>query len=172
MSKDKGQEVGKAHVKATADKAAETIGKPEVVAVFLADCKGTKGPGSTVAVVQGGSGKCRLYGKDSLANAFPDIDAICRTLTTADKMAAQFDVDVIVGKDACQRFMAEGELKFEGTEAILADKGKGNKRRGGFRAIDYATFALGMLVLTGCSTYANADGIGWLWSTGGYFLAF
>lgn len=113
---------------------------PAVLAVFLADCKGTKGPGSTLAVVQGGSGKCRLYGKDSLANAFPEQEAICRTLTSAGKMAEHFGVDVVIGKVACDRFLSDAKLRFEGAEAVLADKGKGNKKRGGFRAIDYSTF--------------------------------
>ncbi len=113
---------------------------PKVLAVFVADCRATKGPGSTLAVVQGGSGKCRLYGRDSLANAFPEVEAVCRTLTTAGKMADHFSVKIVTGKAACERFLSEGKLAFEGSEAVLADKGKGNKRRGGFRAIDYATF--------------------------------
>lgn len=122
------------------DKGIKETQGPNVLAVFRADCKATKGHGSTVAVVQGGSGKCRLYGKDSLANAFTDIEAICRTLTNASKMADQFGVKVIVGKDACDKFVAENKVKWEGTEAIIADVGRGNKKRGGFRAIDYATF--------------------------------
>lgn len=113
---------------------------PKVLAVFVADCRATKGPGSTLAVVQGGSGKCRLYGTGSLANAFPESEAVCRTLTTAGKMAEHFKVPVVTGKAACDRFLTEGKLAFEGSEAVLADKGKGNKRRGGFRAIDYSTF--------------------------------
>ncbi len=113
---------------------------PAVLAVFRADCLATKGPGSTVAVVQGGSGKCRLYGKDSLANAFPDIGPECRTLTTPDKMAEYFGVPIVVGKEACLKYLAENGLKFSGKEAVIADVGKGNKRKGGFRQIDYSTF--------------------------------
>lgn len=113
---------------------------PKVLVVFHADCMATKGPGSTVAVVQGGSGKCRLYGKDSLANAFPDIAPECRTLTTPGKMADHFKVAVTSGKDACLKFMADKRLEFAGSERIIADHGKGNKKRGGFRALDYAAF--------------------------------
>lgn len=114
---------------------------PTVLAVFRADCKATKGLGSTVAVVQGGSGKCRLYGKDSLANAFPEVGPECRTLTNAGRMAEHFKVAVVVGKAACDRFMAEHKLAFDGREAIVADAGKSpSKRRGGFKQIDYAAF--------------------------------
>jgi len=113
---------------------------PRVLAVFLADCKATKGPGSTVAVVQGGSGKCRLYGKDSLANAFPEDGPVCRTLTTADKMASRYGVRVVVGKAACDQFLTDNKLEFAGQEAVLADKGKGHKGRGGFERIDYTIF--------------------------------
>ncbi len=112
---------------------------PVVLAVFRADCRATKGQGSTVAVVQGGSGKCRLYGKDSLANV-AEFGDVCRTLTTAGKMAEHFKVPVVVGKDACSRFLADRKLAFAGKEAVLADVGKGNKRKGGFKQLDYATF--------------------------------
>ena len=118
----------------------QVVEAPKVLAVFHADCMATKGPGSTLAVVQGSSGRCRLYGKDSLANAFPEIAPECRTLTTPGKMADHFGVSVVKGKDACVRFMADSKLKFAGSERVIADHGKGNKRRGGFRAIDYATF--------------------------------
>lgn len=145
---------------------------PVVLAVFRADCRATKGLGSTVAVVQGGSGKCRLYGRDSLANAFPDVGPICRTLTNADRMAEHFNVKVVIGKAACDRFMAERKLAYDGREAVVADVGKSDsKRKGGFKQINYAVFSL-LLLLSGCGTYANTDGIGWLWDTGGYFLAF
>ena len=114
---------------------------PVVLAVFRADCKATKGLGSTVAVVQGGSGKCRLYGKDSLANAFPEIAPECRTLINADRMAEHFKVAVVIGKAACDRFMADKGLKYDGREAVVADAGKSSaKRKGGFKQIDYATF--------------------------------
>ena len=113
---------------------------PVVLAVFRADCRATKGSGSTVAIVQGGSGKCRLYGKDVLANALPDVAAECRTLTTADKMAEWFNVKVVMGKAACDRFLSDHKLAFAGKEAVLADVGKGNKRKGGFKQIDYSTF--------------------------------
>ncbi len=113
---------------------------PVVLAVFRADCRATKGQGSTVAVVQGGSGKCRLYGKDSLANAFPNIGPECRTLTNADRMAEYFEVSVITGKHACDTFLTANALTFEGREAVLADAGKSSKRKGGFKQIDYATF--------------------------------
>ena len=115
-------------------------GEAKVLAVFRADCRATKGSGSTVAVVQGGSGKCRLYGKDSLANAFPDIGPECRTLTNADRMAEHFKVPVVVGKAACDRFLVDRKLVFAGKESVLADVGKGNKRKGGFKQIDYSTF--------------------------------
>lgn len=114
---------------------------PVVLAVFRADCRATKGLGSTVAVVQGGSGKCRLYGKDSLANAFPEVGPECRTLINADRMAEHFKVAVVVGKAACDRFMADRKLAFDGREAVVADAGKSpSKRKGGFKQIDYATF--------------------------------
>ena len=132
--------VGTQHVAETADKAAASIGRPKVLAVFHADCLATKGPGSTVAVVQGGSGKCRLYGKDSLANAFPEVGPECRTLTTPGKMAAYFKVAVVSGKDACSKFMKDKKLEFAGSEKIIADHGKGNKQRGGFRTLNYAAF--------------------------------
>ena len=114
--------------------------EPKVLAVFRADCRATKGPGTTVAVVQGGSGKCRLYGKDSLANAFPAVGAECRTLTSADRMADYFGVPVVVGKAACERFLTDRKLAFAGKEAVVADAGKSGRKRGGFRAIDYSTF--------------------------------
>ncbi|KKK65479.1 hypothetical protein LCGC14_2973720 [marine sediment metagenome] len=114
---------------------------PTVLAVFRADCRATKGLGSTVAVVQGGTGKCRLYGKDSLANAFPDIGPECRTLINADRMAEHFKVAVVIGKAACDHFMAEHKLTFDGREAIVADAGKSpTKRKSGFKQIDYAKF--------------------------------
>ena len=112
----------------------------QVLAVFVADCQATKGPGSTVAVVKGSSGKCRLYGRGSLANAFPEHEAICKTLSTAQAMADHFGCKVIVGKDACLAFVAKQEVHWDGKEAVLADKGKGNKKRGGFRAINYRSF--------------------------------
>ena len=113
---------------------------PEVLAVFHADCRATKGQGSTVAIVQGGSGKCRLYGKDSLANAFPDMAAECRTLTTPARMAEYLKVPLVVGKVACDRFLKDRKLAFLGREEVVADAGKGNQRKGGFRQIDYSTF--------------------------------
>lgn len=122
--------------KPTVEKAAA----PKVLAVFHADCRATKGLGSTIAVVQGGSSKCRLYGKDALAKTFPDIEAECRTLTTPDKMADYFSVAVVSGMAACLKFMADRKLRFAGAEKIIADQGKGNRKRGGAKALDYATF--------------------------------
>ncbi|KKK94648.1 hypothetical protein LCGC14_2680710 [marine sediment metagenome] len=120
---------------------------PVVLAVFRADCRATKGLGSTVAVVQGGSGKCRLYGKDSLANAFPDIGPVCRTLINAGRMAEHFKVAIVVGKAACDRFMAEHKLSYDGREEVVADAGKSpSKRKGGFKQIDYAIFTLALLL--------------------------
>lgn len=113
---------------------------PQVLCVFVADCKATKGFGSTVAVVQGSSGKCRMYGKDSLANAYPESADICRTLTTAAKMADNFGVKVIIGKDACDRFVSDNKVKWEGSENVLGDKGMSGNKRGGFKRIDYRTF--------------------------------
>lgn len=117
-----------------------SVPQPTVLAVFRADCRATKGSGSTVALVVGQSGKCRLYGKDSLANAFPAVEAVCRTLTSARIMADHWGVPVVEGKDACVKYMADHKLAFAGKEAVLADVGKGNKRKGGFRQIDYSTF--------------------------------
>ena len=127
-----------AQVKTEKPKANPEIAK--VLAVFVADCQATKGHGSTVALVRGASGKCRLYGKDSLANAFPLIEAVCRTFTSARKMAGEFDVPIVVGKLACDKFIAENAVKFAGSETVLADKGKGKAHAGGFRQINYATF--------------------------------
>ena len=112
----------------------------KVLAVFYADCKATKGSGTTLALVQGSSGKCRLYGKDSLANAFPDQGPMCRNLTSTAKMAEHFAVNIIGGKAACDKFMADKKLAFAGSEKIIADAGKGNSKRGGFRTMNYITF--------------------------------
>lgn len=114
--------------------------KPEVLAVFRADCRATKGPGSTVAVVRGGSGKCRLYGRNSLCNAFPEQSDVCRTLSNANAMAEHFGVKVVEGKVACDKAVASLGIRWDGREAVLADAGKGNKKRGGFRATNYAAF--------------------------------
>lgn len=114
--------------------------KPEVIAVFRADCRATKGPGSTVAVVRGGSGKCRLYGRNSLGNAFPDQADVCRTLSDANAMAQHFGVKVVEGKEACDKAVVSLGVQWDGREAVLADAGKGNKKRGGFRAMNYAAF--------------------------------
>lgn len=130
----------KTHVKETADRAAKTVGQPEVIAVFRADCRATRGHGSTVAVVRGGTGKCRLYGRNSLANAFPENADVLLTLNTADKMADQLKVPLVVGKAACDSFVKEHSVKWSGNEAVVADAGKSGKKRGGFRAIDYSTF--------------------------------
>ena len=113
---------------------------PNVIAVFRADCRATKGYGSTVAVVQGGSGKCRLYGRNSLANAFPEQADIMLTLTTADKMSDQLGVPLLVGKAACDKFVSEHKVRWSGGEAVVADAGKSHKKRGGFRMLDYGTF--------------------------------
>ena len=117
---------------------------PTVLAVFVADCQATKGPGSTVAVVKGSSGKCRLYGKDSLANAFPlpsgEPDPLYRTLNTSGKLSEHFTCPVIIGRDACLAFVKDHAIAWDGKEAVIADKGKGNKKRGGFRQLDYRTF--------------------------------
>ena len=115
-------------------------GKPEVLAIFRADCRATKGPGSTVAVVRGGSGKCRLYGRNSLANAFPEQADVCRTLSNANAMAGHFGVPVMVGKVACDKAVASLGIKWDGKEAVLADAGKGSHKRGGFRATNYVAF--------------------------------
>ena len=131
----------KKHAADTAARAAKLVDSgPTVLAVFRADVRATKGPGSTVAVVQGGSGKCRLYGKNSLANALPDIADVCLSLVNASAMAEYFGVPVVVGKTACDKFMTDRKLVFEGKEAVIADVGKGNKRRGGFKQIDYSSF--------------------------------
>ena len=111
-----------------------------VLAVFLADVKATYGRGSTVALVQGGSGKCRLYGRNALAIAFPDQKAICKTLSDAKTMADHFKVKVVKGKAACDKFLSEGKLAFEGTEAVLGDKGQVNKSKGGRRTLNFAKF--------------------------------
>ncbi len=143
---------------------------PSVLAVFHADCKATRGPGSTLAVVQGGSGKCRLYGKDALAKAFPEVAPVCRTLTTPDRMAEHFEVALVVGKVACDRFMADGKLAFDGVEKVIADVGKGHKKRkGGARVVDYVTFVL-CLFLTGCTL--TGEGVGWQGPDGGYFACY
>ena len=115
---------------------------PKVLAVFRADCRATKGYGSTVAVVQGGSGKCRLYGRNSLANAFQEAGSpeIMLTLTTPDKMAEWFKVPLVVGKAACDKFVSEHKVRWSGGEAVVADAGKSHRKRGGFRLLDYATF--------------------------------
>ena len=145
---------------------------PKVLAVFHADCRATKGHGSIVAVVQGSSGKCRLYGRNSLANAFPDLADVCRTFTNASDIAAFFHCPLADGKAACDDLVQKLDVKWDGKEAVLADKGKGSKKRGGFRALNYAAFALGLLLLSGCSLYANAEGVGWLTPVGGYFQCF
>ena len=112
----------------------------KVLCIFRADCKATKGHGSTLALIQGESGKCRLYGKDSLANAYPDDAQIIKTLTNAGKMADQFKVKVMQGKAACDKFMTDHKLSFEGSEEIISDAGKSGKKRGGFRTINYSIF--------------------------------
>lgn len=119
----------------------EQVEGPKVIAVFRADCRATKGFGTTVAVVQGGSGKCRLYGKDSLANAFPEIAPECRTLVSAESMAAYFHCTLADGKAACDEFVKRQAVKWDGKEAVLADKGKSDrKRKGGFKRLNYAAF--------------------------------
>ena len=122
------------------DNNVNSVKGPNVIAVFRADCRATKGYGSTVAVVQGGSGKCRLYGRHSLANAFPENADVLLTLTTADKMSDQLGVPLVIGKVACDKFVAEHKLAWSGGEAVVADAGKSGKKRGGFRTLDYATF--------------------------------
>ena len=115
----------------------------EVLVIFRADCQATKGYGSTVALVKGQSGKCRLYGKNALANAYPDDpgkQAIIVTLTDANKLAEHFKVKTCVGKAACDKFIAEHKIKYEGKEAVLADAGKSGKIRGGFKATNYQSF--------------------------------
>lgn len=145
---------------------------PEVLAVFLADVKATCGKGSTVALVQGGSGKCRLYGRNALAHAFPEQEAICKTLSDGKAMAEHFKVKLVSGKAACDKFLSEGKLAFEGTEAVLGDKGQVNRAKGGRRAMEFAAFSLGLLLLTGCKVVASAEGVLWQGITGGYFVAF
>lgn len=124
-----------------AAKKAESKDKgPKVIAVFSADCRATKGHGTTVAVVQGGSGKCRLYGRNSLANAFPEQASVCKSLSSGQAMADHFSVRLVTGKAACDLFMAADKLEWDGKEAVLADAGKGDRKRGGFRSLNYATF--------------------------------
>lgn len=144
---------------------------PKVLAVFHADCRATKGHGSTVAVVRGGTGKCRLYGRNSLSNAFPDQADVCRTLSSAQAMADHFNVSLITGKEACDGFVERQGVKWDGKEAVLADAGKGNKKRGGFRALNYAAFCLGLILLSGC-LYATPEGVGWQGQHTGYFQCF
>ena len=116
------------------------VSAPKVLAVFRADCRATKGPGSTVAVVKGASGKCRLYGRNSLANAFPDLADICKTLSSAEDMAAFFHCTLATGKVACDDLVKRLSIQWDGREAVLADVGQGHKKRGGFRAINYSDF--------------------------------
>ena len=127
-------------VKAQSKETSKTTDGPQVLAVFIADCQATKGPGSTLALVQGSSGKCRLYGRTSLANAFPEHEAIVRTLSSGQAMADHFGCKVITGRDACLAFVAEQGVQWDGREAILADKGKGDRKRGGARQTDYRSF--------------------------------
>ena len=112
---------------------------PVVLAVFRADVKATAGRGSTVALIQGASGKCRLYGKNALANAFPDIAELCLTLTSAFKIGKPFAVPVLIGKAAWAGFMADKKLVFAGQEKVLGDVGSGSPGSG-FRTVNYQAF--------------------------------
>ncbi|KKK53787.1 hypothetical protein LCGC14_3091270 [marine sediment metagenome] len=112
----------------------------KVLAVFLADVKATCGRGSTVALVQGGSGKCRLYGRNALAKAFPEQEAICSTLTDGKAMAEFFKVKLVEGKAACDAFLTAGKLSFAGKESVLGDRGQVNRVKGGRRSMEFSTF--------------------------------
>lgn len=146
---------------------------PKVIAVFRADCKATRGPGSTLAVVQGASGKCRLYGRNSLAHALPDLAEVCLTLSTGQAMAAQFGVALVVGKTACEKYMADNKLEFAGSEKIIADVGKRERKSGNRGKYSFATFILGLfLFVGGCDWYRTGEGVGWQGTDNGYFWCF
>ena len=125
----------------TVDKAkTDAKAAPKVLAVFVADCRATKGYGSTVAVVKGSSGKCRLYGRKSLANAFPEQEAIVSTLLSAEAMAGHFHCSLCRGKDACDSFVAKQGVNWAGSEAVLADKGQSGRKRSGSTQTSYRDF--------------------------------
>ena len=114
--------------------------KPKVLAVFRADCRATKGRGSTVAVVQGSSGKCRLYGRNSLAKAFPDQAALMPSLSSAQSMAAFFHCPLADGKAACDALVAKLSIEWSGPEAVLADYGKRERKAGSPAAYSFSAF--------------------------------
>ena len=115
--------------------------KPKVVAVFRAECRATKGRGNTIAVVRGGSGTCRMYGKRTLGYAFPEQAATCNTLTDAADMAGYFGVKVYTGKAACDKAVADLGIEWSGKETVLADVGQGSTSgKRGRKGTNYQTF--------------------------------
>lgn len=103
-----------------------------VLAVFRAAVKADRGPGSTVAVVRGSSGKARLYGITSLVRAeMLPADMEGRSLTP-DKLASVLGVKLIVGGVACKAFLAEHKVALDVGNEVLGDVNAGGKGKGGF----------------------------------------
>lgn len=117
------------------------MAKLAVLAVFHAACKASLGDGNNVALVQGESGKCRLYGCKSLVNAGILPASMDGKSLSAVKLAKRLDVKLIDGKNACLKFIADNKLSFSADESVIGDAVKGTGKAGSFgRSIDFTTF--------------------------------
>ena len=106
-----------------------------VIAVFDAACQAACGKGNVVAVVQGkeNTGEHRLYGVTSLVRiGVLPVQYDGRRLT-AVVLAKLLGVKVVVGVDACRKFIVDSGIATIPVENILGNSNdlmhKGGKRK-------------------------------------------
>jgi len=113
---------------------------PRMVAVFQCPVMATLGQGSTTVLVIGQSGKCRLYGRTSVKNLLSELGEPNPSRVVglpAEKLSEALNLPIIVGSDACRKYMSDKKLEFAGNERILD---KSDKKGGGFRKVVFSDF--------------------------------
>ena len=110
-----------AEVNKTEGKAKEGGGKPlKVLAVFAATVKAHSGKGTVTAVVQGQNG-ARLYGVTNLSNSGLLAESYAGRFIPAATLGSLLRVGVVVGKVACQKWLADNKISGIEPADILGD---------------------------------------------------
>ena len=94
-----------------------------VLAVLKTPVKAERGTGSTVAIVQGASGKCRLYGR-TILTALGLIGPESKGFA-ADALAECLGVPCVVGREAAVAFIDKHKLVLDSGNKILDADAKG-----------------------------------------------
>lgn len=108
------------HVNKTTEKGKEAVGNLKVLAVFAARVKAYSGKGTVTAVVQGENG-ARLYGVTNLSNSGLLAEAYGGRFIPAETLGSLLRVGVVIGKSACQKWLADNKITGIVADDILGD---------------------------------------------------